>query len=244
LVQIPHKQTHSKQLFFWVRRKSFQGNSMEIWSKLKVLKGSAAQFKSILVNNAPKSFDPVVNALKGLCEVKTSLKGGKDTTTVPFVLSFVQSKSEISQQAQVLNSWVGAAKDCAVWFAYPKKSSKKYKSDVNRDDGFQPLGAAGFEPVSIISIDDDWSALRFRRVAFIETMTRATALTAEGEQKIQESRKRGITCGTTAPAAGPTKAEKGAKASKPTKATKASVVEEPSLADESESRRTKKARAK
>jgi len=59
-----------------------------------------------------------------------------------------------------------------VWFAYPKGSSKKYTSQINRDNGWAVLGKAGFEPVRMVAIDEDWSAVRFRRVEFIKTMTR------------------------------------------------------------------------
>ena len=34
------------------------------------------------------------------------------------------------------------------------------------------MGDAGFEPVRMVAIDEDWSALRFRRVEFIKTMNR------------------------------------------------------------------------
>jgi len=60
-----------------------------------------------------------------------------------------------------------------VWFAYPKGTSKKYKSEINRDSGWQVLGKAGFEPVRMVAIDEDWSACRFRRAEFIKAMTRA-----------------------------------------------------------------------
>ncbi len=70
-----------------------------------------------------------------------------------------------------------------VWFAYPKKSSKKYTSDITRDTGFSDLGSVGFEPVSIVSIDEDWSALRFRRVEHIKTMTRGFAITDIGKKR-------------------------------------------------------------
>jgi hypothetical protein len=62
--------------------------------------------------------------------------------------------------------------DAVVWFAYPKGSSKKYKSQINRDNGWAVMGKAGFEPVRMVAIDEDWSALRFRRVEFIKTMNR------------------------------------------------------------------------
>ena len=54
--------------------------------------------------------------------------------------------------------------DAVVWFAYPKGSSKRYKSEVNRDDSWASVGQEGFEPVRMVAIDEDWSALRVRRV--------------------------------------------------------------------------------
>lgn len=63
-------------------------------------------------------------------------------------------------------------RDAIVWFAYPKGSSKKYKSQINRDNGWNVLGREGFEPVRMVAIDEDWSAVRFRRAGFIKNMTR------------------------------------------------------------------------
>jgi hypothetical protein len=47
------------------------------------------------------------------------------------------------------------------------------------------LGAAGFEPVRMVAIDEDWSALRFRRVAHIKSMTRSPrgAISRAGKRK-------------------------------------------------------------
>ena len=73
--------------------------------------------------------------------------------------------------------------DAVVWFAYPKGTSKSYKCDFNRDSGWEPLGAAGFEGVRQVAIDEDWSALRFRRLGFIKTMKRdpKRAMTKRGK---------------------------------------------------------------
>ncbi len=59
-----------------------------------------------------------------------------------------------------------------MWFAYPKGTSKKYKSEIDRGSGWNMLGQEGFEPVRMVAIDDDWSAKRFRRAGFIKNMTR------------------------------------------------------------------------
>jgi len=58
--------------------------------------------------------------------------------------------------------------DPIVWFAYPKGTSKKYKSGISRDNGWQALEQAGFETVRLVAIDADWSALRFRRTNFVK----------------------------------------------------------------------------
>jgi hypothetical protein len=42
-----------------------------------------------------------------------------------------------------------------------------YRCDFHRDTGFDGSRAAGFDSVRIVAIDDDWSALRFRRVESI-----------------------------------------------------------------------------
>ncbi len=72
-----------------------------------------------------------------------------------------------------------------LWISYPKKSSKRYKSDINRDSGWAVLADRGFEPVTQVSIDEDWSALRFRPVSQIKTMTRKGALSEEGKKRIE-----------------------------------------------------------
>ncbi len=38
-----------------------------------------------------------------------------------------------------------------------------------------------------VAIDEDWSALRFRRVDFIQTMTRSFAMTDAGKEKVAKT---------------------------------------------------------
>ena len=59
--------------------------------------------------------------------------------------------------------------DALLWFAFPKGTSKKYQCDFNRDTGWSLLKTAGFDTVRAVAIDDDWSALRFRRVEYIKS---------------------------------------------------------------------------
>ena len=100
-----------------------------------------------------------------------------------FSLAFVTKQAEVDACAR------GAAErtvgDAVVWFAYPKQSSKRYKSEIDRDRGWDVLGAAGFEPVRMVAIDEDWSAVRFRRVDFIKALTRGKehTISAAGKAK-------------------------------------------------------------
>jgi hypothetical protein len=65
--------------------------------------------------------------------------------------------------------------DAVIWFAYPKGTSKRYKSEINRDTGWKALRAAGFEGVRMVAIDEDWSAVRFRRAEFIKARASKTS---------------------------------------------------------------------
>jgi hypothetical protein len=86
---------------------------------------------------------------------------------IGFSLAFVTRQSEVDALAGPVAA--RAKGDAIVWFAYPKGTSKKYKCDFNRDTGWEILKAAGFDTVRAISIDDDWTALRFRRKEYIKS---------------------------------------------------------------------------
>jgi hypothetical protein len=81
---------------------------------------------------------------------------------------------------------IGKAKgDVTLWFAYPKQSSKRYSCEFNRDDGWQALGEANYEPVRQVALDEDWSALRFRHISFIKTFKRNknNAISKKGKKR-------------------------------------------------------------
>ena len=120
----------------------------------------------IVVLNAPQSFEPELAALRGVAVVRNL----DDSAEVEFSLAFVTKQKEVDTFAKAIAK--KAKGDAVVWFAYPKGTSKKYKCEFNRDTGWAALGKAGFEPVRMVAIDEDWSAVRFRRAEFIKTMTR------------------------------------------------------------------------
>jgi hypothetical protein len=122
--------------------------------------------KQIVVLDAPSSFESELAALEGV-EVIRDLKKAKQVT---FSLAFVTTPEQIDALAPKLA--LKAEGDAIVWFAYPKGTSKRYKSHIDRDNGWNVLGHEGFEPVRMVAIDEDWSAKRFRRANFIKNMTR------------------------------------------------------------------------
>ena len=137
------------------------------------------QQPAIVVLNAPASFEPELSALTDVT-VQRSLA---NSAPVSFLLAFVIRQQEVDAIAAQLATH--APGDAIIWFAYPKGTSKRYKCEFNRDTGWATLGAAGFEPVRQVAIDADWSALRFRRVEFIKTMTRVKlqAMTEQGKAR-------------------------------------------------------------
>src|ERR1035437_1254836 len=119
--------------------------------------------QEILVLNAPASFEPELARLP----VVTIHHHLESVAQIGFSLAFVTRKSEVDALAQKIAS--RAKGDATVWFAYPKGTSKKFKCDFNRDTGWDVLKAAGFDPVRAVAIDEDWTALRFRRKEHIKS---------------------------------------------------------------------------
>ena len=136
----------------------------------------------VLVLNAPASFETELSALSGVEIVRDA----DDIEQVAFVLAFVMTQLEVNEVATTVAKKVLG--DGVVWFAYPKASSQRYRCDFNRDTGWQVIGDLGFEGVRQVAIDDDWSALRFRRVEFVRTMSRDTtrAMTPQGKARVSD----------------------------------------------------------
>ncbi|MEK4115842.1 DUF3052 domain-containing protein [Paenibacillus sp. FSL W8-0919] len=130
----------------------------------------------VLILNAPEAYQEVVRSLQG--EVHT------EPVQAPydFVQAFGTSNGQLRELAKVAASAV--ADNGLLWLCYPKKTSKTYKnSDCSRDSIAGILADEGYEPVRQIAIDEDWSALRYRKVEQIKTMTRSFAATAKGKER-------------------------------------------------------------
>ncbi|MEM7654599.1 MAG: hypothetical protein AAF399_00610 [Bacteroidota bacterium] len=132
------------------------------------------QFKGqdpVLLLNAPDAFQSVVEVWQSMTRLHlTPVPDQK----YPYILAFAEMVADLNGIAnQIKDRFEG---DVQLWIAYPKKSSKTYRSDLNRDsDAWQVLGDLGFEGVRQVAIDADWSALRFRDARFIKQLKRAAS---------------------------------------------------------------------
>jgi hypothetical protein len=136
--------------------------------------------KQIVVLNAPESFERELKGLRGV-EI---LRDIETPNEIEFSLAFVTKQKEVDALAKPIAK--KAKGDAVVWFAYPKGTSKNYKCEFNRDNGWQVLGDLGFECVRAVAIDEDWTGMRLRRVEFIKVMKRDRkgAMTSQGKARL------------------------------------------------------------
>jgi len=119
--------------------------------------------KEICIINPPAEFDQEIEVMRSETGINDNLR---DCKKADFVLLFVKTKKEIETFAAALQKKLEG--DPVIWFAYPKKTSKKYQVEINRDSGWESVRTLGLDTVRAVSIDDDWSALRFRKKEFIK----------------------------------------------------------------------------
>ncbi len=118
----------------------------------------------ILVLNAPKGYDEVLQPLPGGAVVCKKGKG-------PFAFVHVFAKDIADLERLAPRALDALEYDGVCWMSYPKGTST-LKSDINRDRGWDVLRARGLRGVSQVSIDDTWSALRFRPVKEVKSRRR------------------------------------------------------------------------
>lgn len=121
------------------------------------------QQREILVVSAPSSFERELAALGDV----TVRRDPNDVRSIHFALAFATAQGELNRLADVLTA--KAEGDALLWFAYPKATSKRYACEFNRDTGWTLLRSKGFDTVRQVAIDEDWTALRFRRSEYINS---------------------------------------------------------------------------
>lgn len=136
--------------------------------------------KDILVLDPPASFEKKIKDFAQYAEI---FRNAKTCKSIEFVITFVTTQEQINHIVHQIAPRLQG--DAVFWICYPKASSKKYKCNFNRDKGWDILGEYDMEGVRQVAIDEDWSALRFRKASYIKTMKRKfDALSKEGRKKI------------------------------------------------------------
>jgi hypothetical protein len=119
--------------------------------KLGIKEGS-----SVLLLGAPRGFAQRI--ADGPSKVRAHTSKRREVYDV--VLAFVKTQREVDAVAKTAVAASGPPKGM-LWFAYPKKSSG-IESDLHRDQGWEALDKLGFGGVSLVALDETWSAARFR----------------------------------------------------------------------------------
>jgi len=110
--------------------------------------------KRIAILNAEKNF-----ILAPMKEIKDIQIDTKIDPRYPydFMILFVRKAAEVKEIVPV--ALHNLAVDGVLWFCYPKKTSKKYLSEIDRDHGWEALNDLGFFGIRMVAIDEDWSAM-------------------------------------------------------------------------------------
>jgi hypothetical protein len=112
--------------------------------------------KSFLFVNAPAHYEKLIGKIPAGAERATDSSKNIDVIKV-----FVRNEKELTQQLPKLKKQLKS--DGALWVAYYKGTAKT-KTDINRDSINDYANTIGLEGVAIMSVDDDWSALRLKIV--------------------------------------------------------------------------------
>ena len=113
--------------------------------------------KRLIILNAPEGYSKQIGTLlpEDVELVTTATSVGK----FDVVLLFVRNKTEVEKDTPKAIDIVKPGG--RLWLSYPKQSSK-VPTDINRDILWKIFPNDEWRPVTQISIDEVWSALRFR----------------------------------------------------------------------------------
>ena len=107
-----------------------------------------------LILNAPEEYLEALGQVPDDLSIEQFPSGEFDFAHL-FVEDLNQLGENIDQVLQVIKY------DAVLWISYPKGSSG-VKTDLNRDMLWKALADKGIRPVTQVSIDEVWSAMRFR----------------------------------------------------------------------------------
>jgi hypothetical protein len=124
-------------------------STKSVAEKIRVRAGS-----TLAVLNCPKPPDAFLGPMPEHASVQLTLDNPAD-----LVLLFVRNSEELGQHVQAIASKLSP--QLALWVAYPKQGSE-IETDLTRDRGWDPMNQLGWGVVSLVSVDDTWTAMRFK----------------------------------------------------------------------------------
>lgn len=108
-----------------------------------------------LILNPPPGFLDRLHPLPGDGQIHTESDGG----VYDYVQIFATTSADVDAHFPAL--FANFAPDAIFWACYPKVSSG-VQTDLTRDVGWRAIYRASYGGVASVSIDDVWSAIRFR----------------------------------------------------------------------------------
>ncbi|MGA2616110.1 MAG: hypothetical protein ABSF26_00790 [Thermoguttaceae bacterium] len=112
--------------------------------------------QKILLVNQPKGYRALLGEIP---KDVTLLK--EPAAAVDLIQVFVASRKDLEEQLPRLKPLLGSKGP--LWVTYHKGTSK-HKLDINRDSIAAYAATIGLQAVAMISVDEDWSALRLKVV--------------------------------------------------------------------------------
>lgn len=132
--------------------------SNEIAKKLRL--GTA---KHALILNAPEGYLDLLLPFPEGVHVTDQADGSQP---YDFVQVFMRNIAEVESWAP--KAIQAVTEEGLLWLNYPKGTSN-IKTDINRDAGWQSVTALGYEGVALVSINETWSAMRFRPISQVKS---------------------------------------------------------------------------
>ncbi len=127
--------------------------------------------KTLLIQGIPSSIEKQFAKLSYAKNVTPLLKSKK----VDFALVFAINQNQLNN---VLKEVFPALRSTSkLWVAYPKPTSK-IVSDLNRDCSWDILSNNCYESLSLVEVDNVWTAMRFQKSEELEKVQAAKAAAA------------------------------------------------------------------
>ena len=117
--------------------------------------------QKILLKNTPIEIESQLIPFPENVSISKNLKG-----TFDLIIIFAYKKAEVMQSASLVIKIL--AKEGILWLAYPKKTSG-IDTELNRDKAWDSFTEFGYRPVNLISLNENWSSMRFKRNEDVST---------------------------------------------------------------------------